>query len=175
MGNSSGYQRKFRYSKLIKLQHGEYCRGCGISPTSKGFTKKFTKLYVDKINNDGNHNIKDTKLTDFQLLCPACNKSKDPHKSFRKIKSKSAAMTPSEKTNQRAEYPWRDWIEKEVHTAEQNGQGFQVEDAINGGAELFKISVERIERNYLPKITSINGRFLIKNDMIYSKKFWSKY
>ena len=172
MGRASKHQRDYWIPKVAKDQHGKYCRGCGISKHSKGFKnkkgepRKFTGLRLDKINNDGNHNIKENVSTDFQLLCISCNRIKNPHRAFQPSKT----TTQSEATNQRAEPAWREWIKSKVELYEkEEPPGFPIEHAIYGGAELVDISPDTIERRYLPKITSIAGLYTIKNNRIIKK------
>ena len=143
MANMSKYQRDYWYPKVAKQQGGEYCCGCGISPTSNWTEHPFSGLVVDKINNNGNHTICDNKTQDFQLLCRTCNNTKNPTGSKTIIRE----MTESESTNRRAEKPLMEWLYDMVQKGEQvTWKYFMAE-----GSYKFDISPETIDRRYYKK------------------------
>ena len=142
MSNCSKYQNNYWYSKVADLQYGEYCKGCGISSDSKWNDRKFTGLVLDKINNDGNHTIKDNVVTDFQLLCISCNRIKNPSK-----KPDESVMTKSEQTNRRAEKSLVEWAIIQVKIR----KSFTWASLISEGSLEFDISPETIERRYYKK------------------------
>lgn len=143
MSNASAYQRYYWFPKVAEDQHGEYCRGCGISKDSNWKGHKFTGLRLDKINNDGNHTICDNSSKDFQLLCISCNRIKNPNIPL----EENREMTESEKTNRRAEKPLMDWLYEKLDSGETVTWKFFVSE----GSFKFDISPETIERRYYKK------------------------
>lgn len=152
MSNCSQYQKYYWYPRVAEDQHGEYCRGCGFSPDSKWWVmgndgvlrqRKFTGLVLDKINNNGNHNICDNKSTDFQLLCKSCNHIKNPKGS----KHVQRDMTESEATNRRAEKPLMEWLFERIQNREETSWSWFVAE----GSFRFNISPETIDRRYYKK------------------------
>ncbi len=147
MSNCSKYQNNYWYPKVANRQHGEYCAGCGISHDSKNFVDsegnlRIVNLVLDKINNDGNHTIKDNVVSDFQLLCISCNRMKNPSR-----KPDDSVQTQSEKTNQRAEKPLIEWALIQV----KERKSFTWASLISEGSLEFDISPETIERRYYKK------------------------
>lgn len=143
MSNMSKYQRDYWYPKVAEYQNGEYCRGCGINKDSEWKDHLFSGLVVDKINNDGNHNICDNSVKDFQLLCRTCNNIKNPIGS----KIVEREMTESEHTNRRAEKPLMEWLYDMIRKGEQVTWKYFVAE----GSYKFDISPESIERRYYKK------------------------
>lgn len=141
MSNCNPYQHNHWYPLVANYQHGEYCRGCGKSHT----WKNFTGLVLDKINNDGNHTIKDNLVTDFQLLCKSCNKIKNPSR-----RPVDLEQTQSEHTNQRAEKPLFEWL---MHMLNE-GKEVKYSYFVSEGSFRFDISPETIERRYYKKYLS---------------------
>lgn len=142
MSNMSKYQNNYWFPKVADFYHGEYCRGCGISSESNWKGREFTGLRIDKINNDGNHTIKDNDVTDFQLLCVSCNRVKNPVK-----KPSEREMTSSEETNRRAEKPLMEWLMQRLRDNQKTSWKFFVSE----GSYLYDISPETIERRYYKK------------------------
>jgi len=142
MSNCSKYQNNYWYQRVAEYQHGEFCLGCGISKDHTWKNKEFTGLRVDKINNDGNHTIKDNKVSDFQLLCISCNRIKNPSR-----KPDDSVKTQSERTNQRAEKPLIEWAMIQVKTR----SVFTWDSLVSEGSLEFDISPETIERRYYKK------------------------
>lgn len=147
MSNCSKYQNNYWFPKVAEAQHGEYCRGCGLSHESKGFCDRNGEprkiiLVLDKINNDGNHTIKDNVISDFQILCMSCNKVKNPSK-----KPEELELTQSEKTNKRAEKPLFEWLMGLLREGKEIKWSWFVAE----GSFKFDISPETIERRYYKK------------------------
>lgn len=147
MSNCSAYQNNYWYQRVANKQHGEYCCGCGISHDSVGFSRHNESvpkrlLILDKINNDGNHTIKDNTVDDFQLLCYSCNKIKNPSK-----KPFDGEMTQSERTNVRAEKPLIEWALIQV----KERKTFTWDSLVSEGSLEFDVSPETIERRYYKK------------------------
>lgn len=130
----SSYQRKYWFPRVAELQHGEYCKGCG----------KTSNLVVDKINNDGNHNITDNKVKDFQLLCRHCNLIKNPVG----FELDNRDKTQSEYTNRRAEKPLMEWLFKLL---KEDSKEISWNYFVSEGSFTFDISPETIERRYYKK------------------------
>jgi len=132
-------------------QHGEFCRGCGEEANPKYDTVTGEKLprniVLDKINNDGDHTIKNNSVEDFQLLCYTCNKIKNPSN-----KPEDRDLTQSEKTNLRAEKPLMEWCMAEIRSSK-DGQ-IKYHYFISEGSFKFDISPETIERRYYKKYLS---------------------
>lgn len=105
MGRASKHQKDYWWPKVVKIQHGEYCRGCGSTEN----------LVLDKINNDGNHNICDNEPKDFQILCKSCNGIKNPRG---EESPRDLDMTQSEKKNQSAEKPMMDNLKMRLEKGE---------------------------------------------------------
>lgn len=145
MSNCSKYQNNFWFPKVAEAQKGEYCAGCGIAEDHTWKDKEFTGLVLDKINNDGNHTIKDNTVKDFQLLCISCNKVKNPSKA-----PDSLIKTQSEKTNQRVEKPLFDWL---MHLL-RDGKRVKWSWFIANGSHDFDISPDTIEKRYYKKYLS---------------------
>lgn len=145
MSNCSHYQNNYWYPKVANDQYGEYCRGCGISADSGSFTSKFSGLVLDKINNDGDHTIKNNTVSDFQLLCYSCNRIKNPSK-----KPFNGELTKSEQTNLRAEKPLFEWLMSMLNEGKEVKYSYFVAE----GSYKFDISPETIERRYYKKYLS---------------------
>ena len=145
MSNMNSYQRFYWFPKIAELQHGEYCKGCGKSKDSKGFTLGFTGLRVDKINNDGNHTITDNETKDFQLLCISCNRIKNP--SVQPIDESTLHLTGSERKNRSAEKPLHEWLFKKIKA----GDEVTYEYFVAEGSFKFDISPYTIEGRYYKK------------------------
>ena len=158
----SKYQRNYWYPKVAERQHGEYCNGCGISIESIWKNRQFSGLIVDKINNDGNHNICDNKVDDFQLLCRTCNNIKNPTGSKPIVRE----MSESESTNRRAEKPLMEWLYDMISKGEQVTWNFFVAE----GSFKFDISPETIDRRYYKKyFEAPSAPFELKHDMEIGK------
>lgn len=141
----SSYQRKYWYPKVAEEQHGEYCKGCGISKDSVWNDHPFTGLRVDKINNDGNHNIVDNQVDDFQLLCISCNLIKN-HPT-RPVDTAELQLTQSERKNLQAEKPLMEWLFERMQNNERTTWKFFVAE----GSYKFDISPKTIEERYYKK------------------------
>lgn len=139
--------RAQRNRYLDKFSKGEVfiCRCC----TKTIYRNVEPKAIVEHIDNNSENN----HFSNHQIYCRSCNIRKNP-----KQHKPKKVTTQSEKTNQRAEPAWRNWILN--HAATSGEDGYSVNDAIFAGAELFDISPETIERRYLPKITSSSGKLL---------------
>lgn len=166
MGGASKHQKEFFYPKVVNLQHGEYCKGCGFSSESKNFKdksrnpRKFTGLILDKINNDHNHNICDNESEDFQILCIVCNGIKNP-----RGKSKpenNLRMTYSERKNKNAEKP----MMNELKTRLEAGEVIPWKQWVCDAAFDFDVSTEPTieERYYAKYFKSKNGPFELYYD-----------
>lgn len=153
--------RSYWYPLIVESQC-EYCKGCGKSlfkPHHSTLPAWVTKiLYIDHIDNDPNHN----KLPNFQFLCPACNRIKNPK---REDPIPERPFTPEMAKNTKLENPWRRWVQKEII---ENG-GLAWVDAVDGGAEKFGLSPET-SRKYARKIVSSNGDYGMFQDSIVFKK-----
>jgi len=147
LSNCSSYQNKYWYPRVAEEQHGEYCRGCGVEANDKSLP---TNLLLDKINNDGDHTIKNNSVKDFQLLCHHCNKIKNPSP-----KPEDREMTQSEKTNLRSEKPLMEWCMAEIRSSK-DGQ-IKFDYFVSEGSFKFDISPETIERRYYKKYLSVNA------------------
>ena len=153
MSNCSKYQNNYWYPKVAEYQHGEYCKGCGISFDSKNFkdrhcNPRIVELRLDKINNDNNHTIKDNIISDFQLLCISCNRIKNPSK-----QPKDLELTASEQTNRRAEKPLFEWLMSLLRAGNEVKYSYFVSE----GSFKFDISPETIERRYFKKYLSADA------------------
>ena len=147
LSNCSKYQNNFWFPKVANYQHGEFCRGCGISYDSKGFKDRSGDprkiiLVLDKINNDGNHTIKDNLVTDFQIMCMSCNRIKNPSKPPEHLQ-----RTQSEKTNHRVEKPLFEWLMSLLD----EGKEIKYSWFVAEGSFKFDCSPETIERRYAKK------------------------
>ena len=134
MSRCSKYQRSYWWPKVVKIQHGEYCKGCG----------SLKNLELDKINNDDNHNITDNHPKDFQILCHSCNEIKNPRGP---AVPKDIEMTSSEKTNKRVEKALMQWLMELLNKGETVSWDYFVSE----GSFLFDVSPETIERRYYKK------------------------
>lgn len=123
---------------------------------------------VEHKDNDPTNNTDEN----IHIYCRGCNQLKNPRKAKKRITEKmhitSMEQTQSQAINTRVENPWRAWTIGKIDLYAPDG--FPVEHAIYGGAELFKCSPATIDRYYLPKLTSINGRFYIEDTNIFRKK-----
>lgn len=142
MSNMSSYQRHHWYPLVAEDQHGEYCKGCGISKTSNWVGHPFTGLRVDKFNNDGNHNICDNVSTDFQLLCISCNLIKNHQQ--RPIDESELQLTHSERKNLQAEKPLMEWLFKKILDGDKVSWKWFVAE----GSFKFDISPKTIKERY---------------------------
>lgn len=145
MANMSKYQRLYWYSRIAEKQGGEYCKACGISKDSNWKNKSITSLVVDKVSNDGNHNITDNIVSDFQLLCIGCNRIKNPSKIPEELE-----QTESERTNRRAEKPLMEWLMDMLR----RGESVSWKYFVSEGSYKFDISPETIEKRYAKKYFS---------------------
>lgn len=150
MSNCSKYQNNYFFPRVAEDQHGEYCRGCGISYDSKNFKDKNgnsreVNLVLDKINNDGDHTIKNNTSKDFQILCMSCNRIKNPSK-----KPEELELTQSEKTNMRVEKALFEWLMFLL----KSGKRIKYSWFVSNGSLEFDISPETIERRYYKKYLS---------------------
>ena len=154
--------RAIWYPKVVQKQHGEYCRGCG-----KAISKPYTSvlplwicscLYIDHMDNSPNHTV----IENLQLLCPSCNRIKNPKK---KEFIPERPFTPEMAKNTKYEEPWRRWINNQIL---EDG-GILVSEAINGGAERFGLSPETT-RKYFLKVSSDQGNFGLFEDKLVFKK-----
>lgn len=113
-------QRKYWYPKIVEKQSGEFCNGCGIQPiewmvippsvmnliSRKLFMTKL--LIVEHIDNNPSHN----QLDNYQLLCMACNRIKNPSKpSF----STNREKTPEMERRDRNEPKFRNYVMKRIN------------------------------------------------------------
>ena len=112
------HQRKVWYSQIVTKQHGEFCNGCGVAPLEWVMEPPYfinllcrsvfitKKLFVEHIDNDPSHNI----LDNFQLLCRACNRIKNPVK----LKTKSSReKTPEMERRDEREDKFRNyWVQR---------------------------------------------------------------
>lgn len=180
--------RDFWYLKVVDKQYGEHCNGCGVCPfpsyavilpvlpilisqlrlnywiNSKVGRKLCTKLYLDHIDNDQTHNY----IDNFQLLCPSCNRIKNPKiigNSFKRAK------TPEMERGDKQERDYREYIREQVIEHD----WITDDDAIDGGAEYLTnfeegmtISTETVKR-YLSKMVSNTGNFTRKHGFITFK------
>ena len=147
---------------LVLQNEGEWCKGCGKSlfkPHRSTLPVWITKiLYIDHIDNDPNHN----KLQNFQFLCPACNRIKNPKK---EIPVPERPYTPEMAKNTKFEGPWRRWVQKQIIES----GGVTWVDAVDGGAEKFGLSPETT-RKWARKIISSTGDYGMFQDSIVFKK-----
>lgn len=140
MSNMNSTQRKYWYPKIVIKQGGEYCFGCGID-----IEKMDEKLLmIDHIDNNNKNNI----IENLQLLCRACNRIKNPHRS----QTFERAMTPEMLVNRKGEPRFRKWLFDFVLRE----HFIKWDEAINSGAEICQMSREAI-KSYLFKCTSNAG------------------
>lgn len=152
-------QRDKWWPLIVNKQHYEGCRGCGID-LQKNKPSEFDQRpqgIIDHIDNVSTHNI----LKNLQILCRSCNKIKNPSKTYEPPK----ILTQSEATNLRVEDAWREWVMDKVL----KNNGYEIEELINSGAELFKVSPDTIRYRYMAKITSMAGKFKAIDGMLYLK------
>lgn len=154
MTNASSYQRNYWLPQVAELYGGEYCRGCGISKDSKNFVTKTSdgkivqrevRLRLDKINNDGNHNITDNVVTDFQIMCVSCNRIKNPSK--RPVDDNELQMTASERKNRHAEKPLMEWLFLKIREGHEISWKWFVAE----GSYRFDVSPKTINERYFVK------------------------
>ena len=115
------------------------------------------KAIIDHKDNNPQNNDPEN----HQILCRSCNRTKNPHRHRAK-----EIHTQSEKTNARAEKPWRLWV---INKIMNEPEGYPIDEAIFSGAELFAVSPETIDRRWLPKLTSTAGQFTEDQGKLFSK------
>jgi len=112
------HQRRVWYPQIVSKQHGEFCNGCGVQPLEWVMEPPYfinllcrtvfitKKLFVEHIDNDPSHN----NLDNFQLLCRACNRIKNPVK----LKTNSTReKTPEMERRDQREDKFRNyWIQR---------------------------------------------------------------
>lgn len=149
MANMNKHQRNYWYPLVMANQHGEYCKGCGISPSSDWSNRTIKTLDIDRIDNSGIHSISESKVDDFQLLCRSCNTAKNPPH-----KKPEREQTQSEFTNGRVEKPFIEWVIQKLREEDDITWKYVVSE----GSFLFDISPETIERRYYKKYFSPDAR-----------------
>jgi len=169
----NGRERAYWYPLVAKKQSGEFCIGCGMTTflRKNDFRGKYSQvkgkrnilkicpiLYIDHIDNDPTNTV----LENLQLLCPSCNRIKNP-KRVEPIPERP--FTPEMAKNTKYEGPYRRWINEEVL---ENG-GIPFENALDGGAERFGLSPETT-RKYIRKMISSEGNFGMFEDSVVFKK-----
>lgn len=180
MTNMNKKQNDFWFPKVCIKQHGEYCNGCGVIPHPEHAkfmpeipilisklninwlmdkkNEKYLQLQVDHIDNNNGNNV----IENLQLLCPSCNRWKNPRRS-KEVSPRP--KTPEMNKNEECEPEWRKWV-NEIVISE---GGITETRAINGGAERYGLSPETT-RKYLLKITSDEGWYGKYKDTIVFKK-----
>jgi len=151
----NGRERGEWYPKVVEKQHGEFCNGCGKSLLGKW---NCTILYIDHIDNNSNHTV----IENLQLLCPSCNRIKNPKK-IEVVPDRP--YTPEMAKNTKYEGPWRNWISK---TVLKDG-GILFVNAVDGGAEKFGLSPETT-RKWVRKLISDEGNYGMFQDSVVFKK-----
>ena len=157
----SGMNSRARNKILDKYSKGELfvCELC----VRNVYRNIEPKAIVDHRDNNPQNNDPEN----HQILCRSCNRKKNP-----KRHRARSIHTQSEKTNARAEGPWRDWvINKIMH---EPGGGYPIDEAIFSGAELFNVSPDTIDRRWLPKLTSTAGKYTEDQGKLYHKGFESQ-
>ncbi len=121
-------------------------------------------LYLDHIDNDQTHNY----IDNFQLLCPSCNRIKNPKRIGTSIKR---GKTPEMERGDVQENAYREYIRKEIIEKD----WILDDDAIDGGAEYLTnfeegltISTETVKR-YLSKMVSNTGQYTRKHGYVTFK------
>lgn len=151
----NGRERGEWYPKVVEKQHGEFCLGCGKSHLGNWTC---SILYIDHIDN----NPANTVIKNLQLLCPSCNRIKNPKKIDR---VPERPYTPEMAKNTKYEGPWRSWISK---TVIENG-GIPFINAVDGGAEKYGLSPETT-RKWIRKMISDEGNYGMFQDSVVFKK-----
>ena len=163
MGNASKHQLDYWNAALTKKYGLIFCACCGFSEdnahqfkTKDKHSRKFTGLIVDKINNDGNHNIIDNVVEDFQHLCHSCNTWKNPRG---KQKPEKLKMTLSEKKNKNAEKPMMEDLKLRLEA----GEIIEWDQWVCDAAFEYDVSVEPTikERYYAKYFKSRKGPFAL--------------
>jgi len=183
--------RDYWYLNVVNKQYGEFCNGCGVCPfpsyaiilptipvlisnlslnyfinslKKNGGRKIVTKLYLDHIDNDQTHN----HIDNFQLLCPSCNRIKNPKKIGTSI---GRTRTPEMERGDKQEKEYRNYIREQII----ENDWILEDDAIDGGAEYLTnfdeeltISTETVKR-YLSKMVSNTGQYTRKHGYITFK------
>ena len=153
MSNMNGRRRK-RARRFLIERDGNVCKKCRVSGKKK-------KLVIDHIDNNNSNNNYDN----MQLLCYACNYKKNPRLKERiqpldvcvSVKKRANPFEKSEiAINEEKEPQFRLFVE---HVIEEHGE-FELEDLINSGAEVVKISIITAKR-HLKKMTSSYGAYQI--------------
>ena len=159
MGNASRYQRDHWDRELLKVYGIRYCKACSYLPEQQ--TKEFQAngiIIIDKINNDGNHNITENSVSDFQYLCRSCNTAKNPRGSTAKAKRRRGKMSEALRKNKNAELPMMEELMDMIY----KGVKVELEVWIRNAAYDYDVTPETIRENYLEKwIYSENGPFMI--------------
>jgi hypothetical protein len=157
--------RKDNYNKLCE-RDGERCHICG---------KKPPEVYLEiQYRND---NKRDTHLDNLWLLCRS-DVRKQNHRGKGKHKKEiipqrrviaistyndimeSSDMSPEMRQNRRAEPLFRHWLFKKI---KEKGK-LTVQQVIAAGAEVAGCSTYAIRTNYLPKVTSEEGLYVMFHD-----------
>ena len=153
----TGLNYRARNKILDKYSKGDtFC--CEICIGSV-FRRMEPKAIIDHRDNNPSNNDPEN----HQILCRSCNRKKNP-----KRHRARSIHTQSEKTNARAEKPWRLWV---INKIMYEPDGFPVDEAIFSGAEIFNVSPETIDRRWLPKLTSTAGLYTEDNGKLYHKRF----
>lgn len=154
-------ERVYWYPKVIEKQHGEFCLGCGKSIyhdiKSKLQAWLCTILFIDHIDN----NPENTFIENLQLLCPSCNKIKNPSK---RDSIEERTKTPEMKRGDIQERRYRKWLREQT----EEHDWIREEDAIDAGAEhLTNLATGNhtispvTTKRYLAKLTSVAGSYAV--------------
>ena len=149
----NGRERGEWYPKVVEKQHGEFCNGCGKSLLGKW---NCTILYIDHIDNISNHTV----IENLQLLCPSCNRIKNPKKGEN---LSDRPKTPEMKRGDIQELEYRDWVRKQII----KHNWVTDDDCIDAGAEYLtnfsngKTISPVTTRRYLKKLSSTAGEYTI--------------
>jgi len=151
---------------LRKKTIGKYlfCKGCCINLN----WYKDPQALVDHKDNIPTNNTDEN----IQILCRSCNHNKNSRGKAKSKKQKPKPNNPlqqltrSEATNLRAEPQFREWVVNSVKSC--GLDGFEIEDAINSGAEMFSVSIATTPK-WLAKMTSPAGKLRVIGACLFTK------
>ncbi len=149
-----------RWFKHFSRNGKNWCNICNIRVYfSTNNLKTKPKGVVDHIDNDSSHN----QAWNLQILCYPCNKIKNPSKKY----EPKRVTTHSEHVNITTEKKWRRWLIKKILIGGSNG--YELDEAIYSGSEIFDCSPETIERRYIKKMLSTAGQLKLIDDILFIK------
>jgi len=137
------------YPKVVKDQHGEFCRHCERDLYDLRIEGNKPEFCIDHINND-NH---DNRMANLQLLCHSCNTKKNHP---RLTEPTERTMTPEMAFGRKYEKKFRKWVQG--HYMANANIGLTYTFLLGSGAEAVECSPETIKR-YLKKMASDEGMY----------------